>query len=487
MANREIVDGLTFDDVLLVPAYSEILPSQVTIESKLTKKLSMKMPLLSAAMDTVTESKTAITMAQEGGLGVIHKNLSPDDQAFEVEKVKKSEWGMILDPVTIGPSVKLKEAVQLMARYKISGVPVTVGDKLVGILTNRDLRFEENLELSVADIMTKENLVTAKVGTTLEEAKKLLHKHRIEKLLVVDDKGNLKGLITIKDIVKKAAYPNANKDSFGRLMCGAAVGVGADLMERAEKLAHAGLDVFFVDSAHGHSKGVLDAVRALKKKFPNIEVVGGNIATAEAAKAMIDAGADAIKVGIGPGSICTTRVVAGIGVPQLTAIMDCAREADKAGVPIIGDGGVRFSGDVTKALAAGASSVMIGSLFAGTDEAPGEMVLLQGRSYKVYRGMGSLGAMKKGSKDRYFQEEIDEAGKLVPEGIEGRVPYRGTVSSVVHQLMGGLKAGMGYVGAKDLAALRKAKLMKITNAGLAESHPHDVVVTKEAPNYHLGG
>lgn len=495
MANREIVspggeriiDGLTFDDVLLVPAYSEILPSQVTVESKLTKKLSMKMPLLSAAMDTVTESKTAITMAQEGGLGVIHKNLSPEDQAFEVEKVKKSEWGMILDPVTIGPDVKLREAVQLMARYKISGVPVTVGQKLVGILTNRDLRFEENLELSVSDIMTKDSLVTAKVGTTLEEAKKLLHKHRIEKLLVVDDKGNLKGLITIKDIVKKAAYPKANKDSFGRLMCGAAVGVGADLEERAERLASANLDVFFVDSAHGHSKGVLDAVRALKKKYPNIEVVGGNIATAEAAKAMIDAGADAIKVGIGPGSICTTRVVAGIGVPQLTAIMDCAREAEKAGVPIIGDGGVRFSGDLTKALAAGASSVMIGSLFAGTDEAPGEMVLLQGRSYKVYRGMGSLGAMKKGSKDRYFQEEIDEAGKLVPEGIEGRVPYRGTVSSVVHQLMGGLKAGMGYVGAKDLSALRKARLMKITNAGLAESHPHDVVVTKEAPNYHLGG
>lgn len=485
--DKVILEGLTFDDVLLLPAYSEILPSQVTIETKLTKKLSLKMPIISAAMDTVTESKTAITMAQEGGLGVIHKNLSPDEQAFEVEKVKKSEWGMIIDPVTIGPSAKLRDAVGVMARYKISGVPVTVGEKLVGILTNRDLRFEENLELTVADIMTKDELVTAKEGTTLEEAKKLLHKHRIEKLPVVDAKGNLKGLITIKDIVKKAAFPNAHKDEFGRLICGAAVGVGADLYERAEKLANAGLDVFFVDSAHGHSKGVLDAVRALKKKYPKIEVVGGNIATSEAAKAMVDAGADAVKVGIGPGSICTTRVIAGIGVPQLTAVMECAREADKAGVPVISDGGIRFSGDVTKALAAGASCVMIGSLFAGTDEAPGEMILLQGRSYKVYRGMGSMSAMKKGSKDRYFQEEIEEAGKLVPEGIEGRVPYRGTVSSIVHQLVGGLKAGMGYCGAKDLATLRRARFMKITNAGLAESHPHDVVVTKEAPNYHIGG
>lgn len=483
--DKLIVDGLTFDDVLLLPAYSEVLPSEVSVETKLTKKLTLKMPLISAAMDTVTESKAAITMAQEGGLGVIHKNLTPDEQAFEVEKVKKSEWGMIIDPVTISPSAKLREAVALMARYKISGVPVTVGDKLVGILTNRDLRFEEDLDLSVSDLMTKDKLVTAKAGTTLEEAKKLLHKHRIEKLPVVDDLGNLRGLITIKDIVKKAAFPRANKDEFGRLVCGAAVGVGADLNERAEKLAEAGLDVFFVDSAHGHSKGVMSAVTMLKKKFPKIEVVGGNIATAQATKALIDAGADAVKVGIGPGSICTTRVIAGIGVPQLTAVMDCVKAAESAGVPVISDGGIRFSGDISKALAAGASAIMIGSLFAGTDEAPGEMILLQGRSYKVYRGMGSMGAMKKGSKDRYFQEEIEEAGKLVPEGIEGRVPYRGTLSSVVHQLVGGLKAGMGYCGAKDLTMLRKARFMKITNAGLAESHPHDVVVTKEAPNYHM--
>lgn len=485
MSNREILEGLTFDDVLLQPAYSEILPSQVTVETRLTKKIALKIPLISAAMDTVTESKTAITMAQEGGLGVIHKNLTPDDQALEVEKVKKSEWGMILDPVTIGPDAKLAEVFQLMSRYKISGVPVTVKGKLVGILTNRDLRFEENLDLKVSELMTKENLVTAKEGITLEDAKKLLHKHRIEKLPVVDSGGNLRGLITIKDIAKKAAYPNANKDSFGRLMVAAAVGVGADLEERSGKLAEAGLDVFFVDSAHGHSRGVLEAVRALKKRFPKLEVVGGNVATAAATKALIEAGADAVKVGIGPGSICTTRVIAGIGVPQLTAVMNCATEADKHGVPVIADGGIRFSGDVTKALAAGAACAMIGSLFAGTDESPGEMVLFQGRSYKVYRGMGSLGAMKKGSKDRYFQEEIEEAGKLVPEGIEGRVPYRGSLGSTIHQLLGGLKAGMGYVGAVNLEALRRAQFMKITGAGLAESHPHDIQITKESPNYNV--
>ncbi|MEW6058377.1 MAG: IMP dehydrogenase [Bdellovibrionota bacterium] len=483
---KEILEGLTFDDVLLLPAYSEVLPSQVSIETTLTRKLTLKIPLISAAMDTVTESKTAITMAQEGGLGVIHKNLSAEDQAMEVEKVKKSEWGMIRDPVTIGPDAKLAEAVEVMSRYKISGVPVTVKGKLVGILTNRDLRFEENLALKVSDLMTKDELITATEGITLEDAKKLLHKYRIEKLPVVDGAGHLKGLITIKDIVKKAKYPNANKDGFGRLMVGAAVGVAADLDERAGLLAEAGLDVFFVDSAHGHSRGVLEAIRALKKRFPKIEVVGGNVATPEGVKALIDAGVDAVKVGIGPGSICTTRVVAGIGVPQLTAVQTCVAEASKAGIPIISDGGIRFSGDLTKALAAGASSVMIGSLFAGTDESPGEMVLFQGRSYKVYRGMGSLGAMKKGSKDRYFQEEIEEAGKLVPEGIEGRVPYRGTLSSTIHQLLGGLKAGMGYVGAKDLGTLGKARFMKITNAGLAESHPHDVIVTKESPNYHLG-
>jgi IMP dehydrogenase len=482
---REIVEGLTFDDVLLQPAYSEVLPSQVDIETRLTKKLTLKIPLLSAAMDTVTESAAAIAMAQEGGLGVIHKNLLPDDQALEVEKVKKSEWGMILNPVTIGPDAHLSEAVAVMNKYRISGVPVTVGKKLVGILTNRDLRFEENLSLKVNDLMTKE-LVTAREGITLEDAKKLLHKHRIEKLPVTDTSGNLKGLITIKDIAKKAAYPNANKDGFGRLVVGAAVGVGADLQERAGKLVDAGLDVLFVDSAHGHSKGVLEAVASLKKRFPKIEVVGGNVATAAGTRALIEAGADAVKVGIGPGSICTTRVVAGIGVPQLTAVLECSREADKHDVPLIADGGIRFSGDVTKALAAGASSVMIGSLFAGTDESPGEMVLLQGRSYKVYRGMGSIGAMKKGSKDRYFQDEIEEAGKLVPEGIEGRVPYRGSMSAIVHQLIGGLKAGMGYVGAENLERLRSARFMKITGAGLAESHPHDVTITQEAPNYNPG-
>lgn len=482
----QITDGLTFDDVLLVPAYSEVLPSQVNIETRLTRKLMLKTPIISAAMDTVTESKTAITMAQEGGLGVIHKNLSIMDQAFEVEKVKKSEWGMILDPITIGPEAKLREAVELMSRYKISGVPVTVKKKLVGILTNRDLRFEENLELHVNDLMTKDDLVTAREGITLEEAKKLLHRYRIEKLPVVDASGNLKGLITIKDIVKKAAYPRANKDGFGRLVVGAAVGVGPDLMDRASKLAETGLDVFFVDSAHGHSRGVLEAVKLLKDKFRGIEVVGGNVATSEGTKALIEAGVDAVKVGIGPGSICTTRVVAGIGVPQLSAVMDAVREADKHDVPVIADGGIRFSGDVTKALAAGASSIMIGSLIAGTDESPGELVLYQGRSYKVYRGMGSIDAMKKGSKDRYFQDEIEEAGKLVPEGIEGRVPYRGSLSSMLHQMVGGLKAGMGYCGAKDLKTLRKAKLVKITNAGLAESHPHDVIITKEAPNYRAG-
>lgn len=483
--SRELLEGLTFDDVLLVPAYSEVLPAQVNVETKLTRRLSLKIPLVSAAMDTVTESRTAIAMAQEGGLGVIHKNMTPEEQANEVDKVKKSEWGMILDPVTIAPHSKLREALALMSRYKISGVPVTVDGKLVGILTNRDIRFEENLDLSVSDLMTKEELVTASEGISLEAAKRLLHQHRIEKLPVVDKSGNLRGLITIKDIVKTAEFPSANKDSFGRLVVGAAVGVGADLVERAERLSSAGVDVFFVDSAHGHSRGVLDAVRDLKKRFPKIEVVGGNIATGDAVKAMADAGADAVKVGIGPGSICTTRVVAGIGVPQLTAVQNAAVEAERAGIPVIADGGIRFSGDLTKSLAGGASCVMIGSLFAGTNESPGETILYQGRSYKVYRGMGSLGAMRKGAKDRYFQEEVEELGKLVPEGIEGRVPHRGSLSGMVHQLVGGLKAGMGYVGAKNLADLRRAQFMRISSAGLHESHPHDVIVTKEAPNYHL--
>ncbi len=482
----DIATGLTFDDVLLVPAYSEVLPSEVNVATRLTRKIKLNIPLVSAAMDTVTESRAAIVMAQEGGLGVIHKNMTPDEQALEVERVKKSEWGMILNPVSIAPNVRLREAIELMQRTKISGLPVTVKGKLVGILTHRDIRFEENLNLLVKDLMTKDGLVTAVEGVTLEAAKKLLHKHRIEKLPVVDRQGMLRGLITIKDILKREKYPLAVKDGFGRLTVGAAVGVGADLKERAEKLVSAGVDVLFVDSAHGHSKNVLDAVKGLKKKFKGIEVVGGNVATPEAVRALVQAGADAVKVGIGPGSICTTRVVAGIGVPQFSAIRECAREAAKHRIPVIGDGGIKYSGDVAKALAGGAEAVMIGSLFAGTDESPGETILYQGRTYKVYRGMGSLGAMRVGSKDRYFQADVDEASKLVPEGIEGRVPHRGTLSSNIHQLIGGLRAGMGYVGAQGLAELRKAKYIRITAAGLAESHPHGVVITKEAPNYNVG-
>lgn len=487
-------EALTFDDVLLLPAYSEVLPSNVTVETRLTKKIPLHTPLLSAAMDTVTESKTAITMAQEGGLGVIHKNMAIKDQAFEVEKVKKSEWGMILDPITIEPGAKIGQAFELMRTFKISGVPVIEKDsgglKLVGILTNRDLRFEEDINQPVHARMTKLPLVTVPEGTTLVQAKQILKENRIEKLPVVDKKGYLRGLITIKDILKTQVYPHALKDKFGRLIVGAAVGVGAQSMERANALAEAGCDVFFVDSAHGHSRGVLDAVSALKKRFGDkVEIVGGNVATFDGTEALIQAGADAVKVGIGPGSICTTRVVAGIGVPQLFAVSEAARAAKAHGVPVIADGGIKYSGDITKALAAGASSVMLGSLFAGTDEAPGEVVLYQGRSYKVYRGMGSLGAMgqAQGSKDRYFQSDVDEVGKLVPEGIEGRVPYRGSLSFNVHQLLGGLRAGMGYCGSKDIASLQEnARFVRITNSGLAESHPHDVDVTKEAPNYRLG-
>jgi len=484
--------ALTFDDVLLLPGYSEVLPSHVTLETPLTRKIRLKIPLLSAAMDTVTESKTAITMAQEGGLGVIHKNFTVAEQAFEVEKVKKSEWGMILDPITIEADAKIGQVNELMRTYKISGVPVTLktaqGLKLVGIITNRDMRFEDDMSQRVDERMTKMPLVTVPEGTTLEQAKKIFKQNRVEKLPVVDKNGLLKGLITIKDIKKQIAYPLANKDSYGRLVVGAAIGVGPEGVARADALVEAGCDVLFVDSAHGHSKGVIETVKGLKKRFGDkVEIVGGNIATAEGAEALIDAGADAIKVGIGPGSICTTRVVAGIGVPQLFAVADAARAAAKRGVPVIADGGIKYSGDITKALASGASTVMIGSLFAGTDEAPGEVILFQGRSYKVYRGMGSLGAMgqAQGSKDRYFQSDV-EIGKLVPEGIEGRVPYRGSLSFNVHQLLGGLKAGMGYCGAKDLATLQKtARFVRITNSGLAESHPHDVAITKEAPNYRL--
>ncbi|MDR3608628.1 MAG: IMP dehydrogenase [Oligoflexia bacterium] len=486
-------EALTFDDVLLLPGYSDVLPSQVSLDTRLTKRLSLHIPLLSAAMDTVTEYKTAITLAQEGGLGVIHKNLTIAEQAFEVEKVKKSEWGMILDPITIEPTAKIGKAFEMMRNYKISGVPVTekdsTGYKLVGILTNRDLRFEEDMNQLVSARMTKMPLITVPRGTTLEQAKRILKENRVEKLPVVDEQGYLKGLITIKDIKKQQAYPNANKDQFGRLLVGAAIGVGADSLPRSEALVAAGVDVLFIDSAHGHSKGVLDTVRAVKKRFGDkVDVVGGNVATYEGTRALMDAGADAVKVGIGPGSICTTRVVAGIGVPQLYAIAEAARASRETGVPIISDGGIKYSGDIPKALAAGASCVMIGSLFAGTDEAPGEMILYQGRSYKSYRGMGSLGAMSQasGSKDRYFQSEVEEVGKLVPEGIEGRVPYRGSLSFNIHQLLGGLRAGMGYCGAPTIAELQeRGKFIRISNSGLTESHPHDVDITKEAPNYRV--
>ena len=488
-----IGEALTFDDVLLLPNYSSVLPSQVGLTTQLTKRLKLHIPLLSAAMDTVTESKTAITLAQEGGLGVIHKNLSIRDQAFEVEKVKKSEWGMILDPITINPQAKISEVLDLMRTFKISGVPVTLkdshGDRLVGILTNRDLRFEEDLNQTVEQRMTRQPLITVPEGTTLDQAKKILKENRVEKLPVISPEGYLKGLITIRDIKKQQAFPNANKDKYGRLLVGAAVGVGAETMARATALVEAGVDVLFVDSAHGHSQGVLDAISQLKKQFgKKVEVIGGNVATAKGTEALIQAGADAVKVGIGPGSICTTRVIAGIGVPQLFAISQASEVARKHGIPVIADGGVKFSGDLTKALAAGANCVMIGSLFAGTDEAPGEMMLYQGRSYKIYRGMGSLGAMSQsqGSKDRYFQAEVDEVRKLVPEGIEGRVPYRGSLSFNIHQLLGGLRAGMGYCGAATIPDLQEtAEFVRITSSGLVESHPHDISITKEAPNYRL--
>lgn len=486
MIDDKIKTGLTFDDVLLLPAESDVLPKDAETSTYLTKDIKLNIPLISAAMDSVTEAATAIALAQEGGLGIIHKNLTIEEQALEVDKVKKSESGMIVDPITIGPGQHIYEALDIMKKYKISGIPVTEKNKLVGILTNRDLRFEKNLYLKVADVMTKEGLVTVPEGTTLEESKALLHKHRIEKLLVVDSDFRLRGLITIKDIEKSIKYPNACKDSLGRLRVGAAVGVGEDRDARVEALLKAGVDVIAVDTAHGHSSGVVDSVKEIKKKFPDCRIIAGNIATAEAAEDLIKAGADAIKVGIGPGSICTTRIVAGVGVPQLTAISDCAKVGKKYGIPVIADGGIKYSGDIVKALAGGADIVMIGSLFAGTDESPGETVLFQGRTYKVYRGMGSVGAMKAGSKDRYFQDEVDNEIKLVPEGIEGRVPYRGPISSTIHQMIGGLRAGMGYTGCKDIEELRtKATFVKISPAGLKESHVHDVTITKEAPNYRM--
>jgi IMP dehydrogenase len=475
--------ALTFDDVLLLPGYADFLPSEVDVRTRLTRELDLHIPFLSSAMDTVTEWKTAVTMAREGGLGVLHKNLSPEDQAREVLKVKRAESGMVLDPVTIEPQRSLSEAFEIMRRHAISGLPVVENGKLVGILTARDVRFEKNLAQPVEKLMTRK-LVTVPLGVSQERAKELLHEHRIEKLLVVDDHGALVGLITIKDLLQADRYPNAVKDEMGRLRVAAALGVGRDRGERAAALVAAGVDVLVIDTAHGHSKRVVDAVRQTKKEHPNIPLIAGNVATAEATEVLIEAGADAVKVGIGPGSICTTRIVAGVGVPQLTAIAHCARAAAKYDVPIIADGGIKYSGDVVKALAAGAESVMIGSLFAGTDETPGEVVLYQGRAYKQYRGMGSLGAMRKGSKDRYAQGDVEDPGKLVPEGIEGRVPYRGRLSDVIFQLVGGLKAGMGYTGCRNIAELRtKARFVRQTAQGLRESHVHDVVVTEEAPNY----
>jgi IMP dehydrogenase len=481
-----INESLTFDDVSLVPASSSVLPKDVDVSTPLTRAIRLNIPLVSAAMDTVTESRTAISMAQEGGMGIIHRNLSVADQALEVDRVKKSESGMILNPITMHPEQKIYEALEVMKKYRISGVPITKNGKLVGILTNRDLRFEKKLDAEISTVMTKDRLITVPIGTTLEESKEILHRNRIEKLLVVDNQNNLKGLITIKDIEKMRKYPHSCKDPLGRLRVGAAIGIGKDREARTEALIKAGVDVLVIDTAHGHSKDVLDAVLDTKENFPDCQLIAGNVATKEGALDIIKSGADAIKIGVGPGSICTTRVVAGVGIPQLSAIMETAEVSAQYEIPIIADGGIKFSGDITKALAAGALSVMIGNLFAGTDESPGEIVLYQGRSYKVYRGMGSLEAMKEGSRDRYFQGEVESETKLVPEGIEGRVPYRGALSYCIQQLIGGLRAGMGYVGAKDIQELRqKAKFIRITSSGLRESHVHDVIITKEAPNYRL--
>lgn len=482
MLDDIIQTGLTFDDVLLLPARSEVLPKEVNIATYLTRNIRINIPIVSAAMDTVTEADLAIAIAREGGIGMIHRAMSPERQKIEVDKVKKSEYGMIIDPVTISPDAPLSDAMALMQKFRISGVPVTVGGKLVGIITNRDLRFETQFNRKVSVVMTKANLITASVGTTLEKAQKLLHKYKIEKLPIVDRAGRLKGLITIKDIEKRKKYPHACKDSIGRLRVGAAIGTGEDSIHRADLLIKAGVDVIVIDTAHGHTTSVLNMLKLLKKKT-DIDVVAGNIATAEAAKDLIKAGADGLKIGIGPGSICTTRIIAGAGVPQITAVRNCYEVAKKYNVPIIADGGIKYSGDITKVLAVGAHSVMIGSLFAGTDESPGEIVLLQGRSYKVYRGMGSIGAMEHGTKDRYFQAGVKTA-KLVPEGVEGRVPYKGPVSQSILQLIGGLRSGMGYCGCRDLVELRKkARFVRITSAGLRESHVHDVIITKEAPNY----
>ncbi len=505
MIQTPVTEALTFDDVLLVPAYSDVVPAQVSTQTRLTQSIALNTPLLSAAMDTVTESRLAIAMAQQGGLGIIHRNLSIEQQASEVDKVKRSESGMIVDPVTIGPEQLISDALDVMRRYKISGVPVTQGKRLVGILTNRDLRFETRTDIPIGEVMTKDNLITVPVGTTLENAEKILHQHRVEKLLVVNGDYELKGLITVKDIQKKLKYPNAAKDEQGRLRAGAAIGATGDFLERAHELVRFRVDVLSIDSAHGHTSRVLDAVRAIKQHFPQVALMAGNVATYEGAKALIDAGVDTVKVGIGPGSICTTRMVTGAGMPQITAISECYRAARERNIPVVADGGIKYSGDVTKAIAAGASVVMIGSLFAGVDESPGETILYQGRSFKAYRGMGSLSAMAQGSGERYFQGKDDiedqvsaegvvarerngqnRLAKFVPEGIEGRVPHRGPLESMVYQLVGGLRSGMGYLGCGSIQELQeKSRFIRISNAGLRESHVHDVIITREAPNYHV--
>ncbi|MFP4031594.1 MAG: IMP dehydrogenase [Desulfococcaceae bacterium] len=479
-------ESYSFDDVLLIPNYSDVLPKDADTRTRLTKRLTLNIPIVSAAMDTVTEARAAITMARAGGIGFIHRNLSVEEQAREVDQVKKSESGMIIDPVTVHPEHSIRDVMAVMERYRISGLPVTDGDRLVGIVTNRDLRFETDLDRRVSEVMTSENLVTVSPGIDLEESKRMLQKHRIEKLLVVDAAGKLSGLITIKDIEKIKKYPNACKDDRGRLRAGAAVGVGPDMSARAEALVQAGVDVLLIDTSHGHTRNVVEGVKALKAAFPDVDVIAGNVGTGEGAKALVDAGVDGVKIGIGPGSICTTRIVAGIGVPQVTAIMNCKAVSEETGVPLIADGGIKFSGDITKAIGAGAHVVMIGGLFAGADETPGERVFFQGRSYKVYRGMGSVEAMREGSKDRYYQSEVAEEDKLVPEGIVGRVPYSGPLGETLYQLVGGLRSGMGYVGSRTIEELRqKARFIKISAAGMRESHVHDVIITKEAPNYRL--
>ncbi len=476
-------EALTYDDVLLVPAFSQVLPREVDISTKLTREITINAPLVSAAMDTVTEKLLAIAIARQGGIGIIHKNMSIEEQADQVRSVKRSESGMIIDPVTLSPDAKVSDAQALMRKYSIGGIPITEGGKLVGILTNRDLRFEKNNNRLVSELMTSKNLILAPIGTSLEQAKDILQGYKIEKLPVVDDHNNLVGLITYKDIMKVHDYPNSCKDSFGRLVVGAALGVTRDLFDRVDALVAVGVDVVILDTAHGHSEGVLKAIKEVKKRYPHLQVIGGNVATAAGAKALADAGADAVKVGVGPGSICTTRIIAGVGVPQLTAVYNAAQGLKGTGVPIIADGGVRYTGDIPKAIAAGAATVMAGSLFAGVDESPGETIILDGRKFKVYRGMGSLGAMQHGSKDRYFQDAEDDIKKLVPEGIEGRIPYNGTLAEVMVQYIGGLRASMGYCGARTIADLQNAQFVRITGAGIVESHPHNITITKESPNY----